>query len=153
MMWLIRLVVQAFMLTSMFALLTNCSGSNGPESGAPPAALAEKLPGKWRATNITIQVADSLAAVQNLAIDAATLSEKPILWEFEAGNRYRATANGTQSRGIWNVFSDTLMLIEPQATYQYFVSFSGEDAFFRALLDWDGDGQEDDHYVGQFKRE
>ncbi len=137
-------------------LLFCCMGCNGSENGTAAGSLKDlkaELPGKWRAVGIAIRLADSLAAQQMLEIGESTLREKPILWEFEVGNRYRTTANDLQSRGIWNAFSDTLMMIEPRATYHYIVSFSGKEAIFRALLDWDGDGVEDDQYEGRFVRD
>lgn len=139
---------------SSMLLLASCFSCTTPQSQEAPAALKDELPGKWRAVNIRIEVADSTAA-QVLEIDEKSLSEKPILWEFEAGNRYRSTsgAGGVQSRGIWNAFGDTLMMIEPKATYHYIVAFKGKEAIFRATLDWDGDGQENDAYEGRFVRE
>ena len=150
-----RQLISGFCLVaSVCGLLVFCSRTP-PENSNTVASLQKELPGKWRAAGITIHIADSLAVAKTMAIDEAALREKPILWEFEAGNRYRTTsgANGEQSRGIWNSFSDTLMMIEPKATYQYRVAFTGREAIFRAMLDWDGDGEEDDAYVGRFKRE
>lgn len=146
-----RLIAGFCLFASLLVLFPGCSGTAPDNSNT--AALQDELPGKWRAVGITIHITDSLATAQTLQIDEATLREKPILWEFETGNRYRATANGEQSRGIWNAFSDTLMMVEPRTTYQYVVNFTEKEAIFRATLDWDGDGEEDDAYVGRFIRE
>lgn len=149
-----RLIVGFCLFASLLVLFVSCSGT-APDNSNTTAALQDELPGKWRAIGITIHITDSLAAAQTLQIDETALREKPILWEFETGNRYRTTsgADGTQSRGIWNAFSDTLMMVEPRATYQYVVNFTEKEAIFRATLDWDGDGEVDDNYVGRFKKE
>lgn len=149
-----RLIAGFCLFASLLVLFVSCSGT-APDNSNTTAALQDELPGKWRAIGITIHITDSLAAAQTLQIDETALREKPILWEFETGNRYRTTsgADGTQSRGIWNAFSDTLMMVEPRATYQYVVNFTEKEAIFRATLDWDGDGEVDDNYVGRFKKE
>lgn len=149
-----RLIAGFCLFVSLLVLCVSCSGT-APDNSHITAALQDELPGKWRAVGITIHITDSLAAAQTLQIDEATLREKPILWEFETGNRYRTTsgADGTQSRGIWNAFSDTLMMVEPRATYQYVVNFMDKEAIFRATVDWDGDGEADDNYVGRFRKE
>ncbi|RMG85040.1 MAG: hypothetical protein D6714_06760 [Bacteroidetes bacterium] len=50
-------------------------------------------------------------------------------------------------RGLWSVFGDTLMLIEADGSYQYRVRAKNKYLQFESLLDWDGDGQEDDAYM------
>jgi len=149
-----RLFLGICLFASLLVLSLACSPTT-PEGNNTAAPIQDKLPGKWRAIAITIHIADSQTVAQTLQIDEATLREKPILWEFEAGNRYRTAsgAEGTPSRGIWNAFGDTLMMVEPKATYQYLVNFISKEAIFRATLDWDGDGEEDDAYVGRFIRE
>lgn len=148
----VRLIFGFCLFASLLVLSLACSPT-APDGNNTAAPLKDKLPGKWRAIAITIHITHSLADAQTLQIDEATLLEKPILWEFEAGNRYRATANGEQSRGIWNAFSDTLMMVEPRTTYQYVVNFTEKEAIFRTTMDWDWDGEEDDNYVGRFRKE
>lgn len=122
--------------------------------------LKTDLPGTWEAlafkVNInTFQNTDSTFVME---IKTGEWEEKmqmrPIQTEYSADNRYRSTYHNLSDslirteRGVWNVFGDTLMLISPEATYQYEVTLQGETAQFRSLLDWDGDGQEDDEYIG-----
>ncbi len=154
-MFLVVRLIFGFCLFASLLVLFVCCSRTAPDHSNTAAALQDELPGKWRATGVTIHITDSLTVTQTLQIDEATLREKPILWEFESGNRYRTTsgAEGTQARGIWNAFSDTLMMVEPKVTYQYLVNFTANEAIFRARLDWDGDGEEDDAYVGRFIRE
>lgn len=149
-----RLISGFYLFASLLFLSPGCSRI-APDNRNAVAALQDELPGKWRAIEVTIHITDSLAVAQTLQINEAALREKPIIWEFVSGNRYNTIsgAEGTQSRGIWNAFSDTLMMIEPRATYQYQVAFTDKEAIFRATLDWDGDGAEDDNYVGRFVKE
>ena len=83
---------------------------------------------------------------------ASRLGSRPILFYFQPDNKYRqefVALNDevmSTARGMWNTFGDTLMLIEPNATYQYQVAIGKGLAEFRTMLDWDGDGQEDDSY-------
>ncbi|MEL6944668.1 MAG: hypothetical protein AAFO82_18585, partial [Bacteroidota bacterium] len=50
-------------------------------------------------------------------------------------------------RGLWNLIGDTLMLISPEATYTYEIKVSQNGICqYLGLLDWDGDGAEDDKY-------
>lgn len=83
---------------------------------------------------------------------------RPVLTEFFPDHKYRREYHDlndslTQlNRGIWNVFGDTLMLIEPKATYQYRLKPVDGRLLFQTWLDWDGDGVEDDEYTGIQKK-
>ncbi len=80
------------------------------------------------------------------------LGMKPIVTKFSENNVYIMNFYDTQDsvidskKGLWSVFGDTLMMMEPDATYQYHVMTKNEHIQFQALLDWDGDGVEDDEY-------
>lgn len=82
------------------------------------------------------------------------LHMRPIFTEFFPDHKYRmeyrdlADSLTQVNRGIWNVFGDTLMLIEPRATYQYRLESHPGELRFHTYLDWDGDGVEDDEYMG-----
>ena len=126
--------------------------------------LNKILPSSWEALSFRVQI----NTFQNtdssfvLGVKAGEWEDKlqmrPIQTEYSADNRYRSYSyNRSDSlirteRGIWNVFGDTLMLISPEATYQYQVIVKSEILEFRSLLDWDGDGQEDDEYLGIQKK-
>ena len=80
---------------------------------------------------------------------------QPVKTYYELDNKYRRTyfnVNGevvSEDRGMWNTFNDTLMMIEPNVTYQYIISQQPSGLLqFSAILDWDSDGQEDDEYLG-----
>ena len=49
-------------------------------------------------------------------------------------------------RGVWNVFGDTLLLIESESTYKYAIKMRRNHLQYQAFIDWDEDGEEDDVY-------
>ena len=67
------------------------------------------------------------------------LGVKPVKTYYKLDNKYEQVFTSltdtilSTSRGMWNVFGDTLMMVEPNAT-------------------WDGDGEEDDDYVGVHRK-
>lgn len=51
------------------------------------------------------------------------------------------------SKGLWRTLGDTLMLLERDAQYMYDSEIAENGLLWlRSLVDWDGDGQEDDEY-------
>ena len=123
--------------------------------------LKTALPGVWESVSVRVDIntANNTDSTDLFEVREEnwekTLGIKPIRTYYELDNKYRTEYRSrTDSlanlkRGIWNTFGDTLMLIEPDVTYQYIVSLKPNGlAEFRSTLDWDGDGQEDDEYVG-----
>lgn len=118
------------------------------------------LPGTWEAIGFSVHVNSFHGTDSTFIMNVepgeweSKLQMRPIVTEYSADNRYRSLYRNLADslvrteRGIWNVFGDTLMLISPEATYQYEVIQKGETLEFRSLLDWDGDGLEDDEYIG-----
>ncbi|GJM36059.1 MAG: hypothetical protein DHS20C18_50600 [Saprospiraceae bacterium] len=121
--------------------------------------LAKTIPGVWETTYIRVAV----NSYQNMdssfvfEIKEENWVEKmqiaPLRIYFEVENKFRRehrALNGTlmsTSRGMWNTFGDTLMLIEPDATYNYEVKIKNGLGEFSSQLDWDGDGEADDEYL------
>ncbi|MEM0994630.1 MAG: hypothetical protein AAF847_09950 [Bacteroidota bacterium] len=82
-----------------------------------------------------------------------TLSVKPVRSYFLADSTYRQdfiALNGDvydSQRGLWNLIGDTLMLISPNASYTYEITVEANGTSrYVGILDWDGDGLEDDEY-------
>lgn len=125
-----------------------------------PLDLKTVLPGTWETiafqVNInTFQNTDSTFVMEVKSGEwEAKMQMRPILTEYAVDNRYYIIYNSLKDsllrtdRGIWNVFGDTLMLISPEATYQYEVLKKDSHLELRSVLDWDGDGVEDDEYIG-----
>ena len=144
----------------VFGLLSACSGDRASENGeqGPQKPLTEILPDTWESVTINVRV-NSVENMDSTAYFSIPESDwkdlymvKPPKVFFEPGNKYRREHRNFQdsiismSRGMWNVFGDTLMMIEKDATYQYFVKRGNGLVTFSTLMDWDGDGQDDDEY-------
>lgn len=143
-------------------VLAACQSESKVEEAKPETLdLAKTLPGTWELVSIKVNVnsyenTDS-SFVQEITEEQweKTFYVKPARTYYELDNKYRRAHLDmneqvmSEARGMWNVFNDTLMMIEPDATYQYIVSQQPNGLLqFSALLDWDSDGQEDDQYLG-----
>lgn len=127
----------------------------------PPLDLAKTLPGTWELVSIKVNV-NTYENTDSSFIQEITEEQwekvfyvKPARTYFELDNKYRRAHLDmneqimSETRGMWNVFNDTLMMIEPDATYQYIVMAQPNGLLqFSARLDWDSDGQDDDEYLG-----
>jgi hypothetical protein len=126
--------------------------------------LKTALSGTWEAVSFRIQVNSLQNTDSSFVLEVKPgewekkLQIRPILTTYSTDNRYRSEYRSPADsllrtdRGMWNAFGDTLVLISAEATYQYQVIWRGDTAEFRSFLDWDGDGQEDDEYVGIQKK-
>lgn len=147
--------------------LSACNANSDSQEKTPENLtydLKKEIPGTWEAIafQVIINAGDSLAANDLFEVKEGNwitqLGIQPIQTQYSADHKYRSEYKNQSdsllqlTRGIWNVFGDTLLLVAPDATYQYHVKLQGERAEFRCLLDWDGDGQEDDEYIGVQKR-
>lgn len=56
----------------------------------------------------------------------------------------------SMSWGMWNVFGDMFMMVELNVIYYYEVGIENGLISLKVCLDWDGDGEEDDDYVGVY---
>lgn len=86
------------------------------------------------------------------------MNMKPIEAYFQADHKYIAEYRHLNDslirrhRGVWNTFGDTLVIIEPDAIYQYTMQWKNERVYFQSLVDWDADGKEDDVYYGIYRK-
>lgn len=148
-------------------LIAACRGEPAGEQESREEAakpLSEVLPGAWESVSIRVEVNTAENTDSSYVFEvreeewAERLGTRPIRFYFQPDNKYRQefiTLDDkplSTARGMWNTFGDTLMLIEPNATYQYQVSTGKGLAEFRTMMDWDGDGQEDDSYLGVHRR-
>ena len=148
-------------LFTLAGLLVSCKqDANQEEEKPPPLALSKILPGTWEIVHLTVTV-NSYNNTDSSYVEEIREEQwekvffvKPVRTFYELDNKYRRAyldANEelmSESRGMWNTFNDTLMMIEPDATYQYIVEKQPNGLLkFSGLIDWDSDGQEDDEYV------
>jgi len=117
------------------------------------------LVGVWEQVDLkvtynTFDVPDSMRIFQVEEENwTKVLSVKPVKTYFKADSTYRQDFIGLDDnvydtqRGLWNLIGDTLMLISPNATYTYEINLVANGTCqYLGLLDWDGDGAEDDKY-------
>ena len=156
----------AFLLTvcvSLMALLASCGDSKAPAETT--LDLKKELPGTWDAVSFKYIVhsanndpeLDTIVETREEEWEKRYLTHPPRTF-FLLDNKFRKefrlltgdTLNAT--RGIWNVFGDTLLFIEADTTYQYTVKIDKGMAEFHSILDADDDGQEDDEYIEVHRR-
>lgn len=150
-------------LIAFLFVCSNCGDTPPKKLVAPTKTLKEAMPGIWETISFKVTINSVAGIKDSTAIFEVTEEEwekrlgiKPIRTYYELDNKFRSTyrAYGTDSiinetKGLWNVFGDTLMLIEPQVTYTYSVELRDNGTgVFRSFLDWDGDEIPDDEYVG-----
>lgn len=150
----------------MVLLIWGCQAApaNQTESAGSSVTLKAILPGKWETVSfqVTVQSFQNSDSTFVLAVEKGEWEKKlgiqPIQTAYHSDNKFLSEYKNNKDsivnnmRGIWNAFGDTLLLITPEATYQYVAKINNDQIAFRAMLDWDGDGQEDDEYIGIQKR-
>ena len=148
----------AVVMILLLGSLLSCSDNE--QQDAEQQDLKEALPGTWEAISVRVVVNSAEGTDSSYVFEVTEeewvrrLGMKPIRTVYKPDNKYRQDFINrydsvlNSGRGIWNVFGDTLMMIEPDATYQYEVTLKSGKAEYRSLMDWDGDGAADDEYLG-----
>jgi len=125
--------------------------------------LDEAIIGVWEAVSFrvivnSVQNSDSSYVFEIEERDWENrLKVKPVLRYFYKNKKFVEQFRGLDevpydtTRGMWNTFGDTLMMVEPNATYSYEVSIEKGLSEYYGLLDWDGDGNADDEYIGIYR--
>ena len=152
-----------FLATLSFLLSCNNNSSSETAQNKPQKELKDIMPGIWESVSLKVTVNSAGGKADSTYIFEVPEEEweqrlgiNPIRTYYELDNKYRSEyrAYGNDSlmnltRGIWNTFGDTLMLIEPDVTYIYDVEIKENGTgIFRSFLDWDGDELPDDEYIG-----
>lgn len=150
-----------FLLLTVLIVSSCQSEPRNQEAEVETLDLAETLPGTWEMVSLEVKVNsfENTDSTYVLKIKEEEWDKvyfvKPVKTYYELDNKYRRAyfnVNGdvvSEDRGMWNVFNDTLMMIEPNVTYQYIISQQPNGLLqFSAILDWDSDGEEDDEYLG-----
>lgn len=145
---------------SFWACQSNESSVESTPEDERSAGLESLLPGTWESVSMKVFVHTVDNSDSSYIFDVPEqrwekmLGMKPFKTVYQANNKYysehRTIADTLMdlTRGMWNVFGDTLMLVTPEATYQYRVQVRRGLSEFRAFIDFDGDGKEDDEYIG-----
>ena len=111
--------------------------------------------GDWESNSLRIDVkADSAYQIYIAKGEwEAKLNHRPIKTTFRPNNTYQIDYLNLQDstfqkrRGVWNIFGDTLLLIENNSTYQYAIKMKRGYLQYQTQLDWDNDSIEDDNYT------
>ncbi|MEM9886551.1 MAG: hypothetical protein AAF849_11720 [Bacteroidota bacterium] len=143
-------------------LLLACQTETTVESEAESEPLSlqrSDLIGVWEQTSLKVTFNQALGIPDSLRVFEVkeenweeVLFVKPVRSYFMSDSTYRQdfldvnnNVYDTQ-RGLWNIIGDTLMLISPNASYTYEIRIENGTSQYVGLLDWDGDGMEDDEY-------
>ena len=151
--------LSGYLLLAILSCQTAESTEN-EESIESTISLEDYIVGEWE--NVSLEVVvnshNNTDSSFSILVPKGSWEEKlgikPIQTHYDSNNTYQSVYRSLNdsivqtTRGIWNVFGDTLMLIESDATYEYSVRLRDSLGEFRAILDWDGDGKIDDTYKG-----
>lgn len=149
-------------ISTLITMLFSCSENEKPmdENSIKENELKEKLTGKWKNVSMTIQMntyinSDTTAYyVVNEGNWENELNIKPIITSLDESGKYTSeyfTIHGEKFRevsGTWSVKNDSMIFIESGMRTAYHAKIVDSLARFRAIIDWDRDGENDDLYEG-----
>lgn len=148
-------------LLLLLVLLAACQSDGEKQTDtAEKADLTNVLPGTWEAVSLRVDINTFAGQDTSFLFEVKEeewqrrLGVKPVRTIYTPDKKFRqefydpSGQLSTTTRGVWNVFGDTLMMIAPDATYQYVVQVADGRSEYRALMDWDDDGEADDVYLG-----
>lgn len=157
-----------YLLLSLLVAIAACESTKKEEEDtkAKVDETAESLRealigGEWR--NLSMQVTihgdekDSVISVPEGEWENI-LQIKPITTVFHDDGTYTSEYRTLEdsvfmtSQGTWMLTSDTLFMVERGTGNGYKTSITGDIARFEGYLDWDEDGEADDHYIGKQKK-
>lgn len=153
--------MRSLFILGLVILLSTCGNENS-ETLSNSQDLNTIMPGTWESVSIKVTVHGGVDSDSIYLFDVPekdwkrTLGINPIktYYEGESGSTYYSEYTDSDgsiqsvTRGKWYVNGDSLLLVTPDATYDYAVQVNGGRGEFRAVLDWDGDGEQDDEYLG-----
>lgn len=122
--------------------------------------LGSQLIGTWKTKSMIIQMnsfrnGDSTAYfIVNEDIWEETMNIKPIITNLSKDGKYFSRYYDLQGKlmreteGTWTVSQDSMIFIENGLRTAYHTYIQDSLARFRAIIDWDRDGESDDLYEG-----
>lgn len=152
-----RMRKNSWILLAGIALVYACQPDK-KEAQGPLVDLKSALPGTWETKYLQITMPTYQGGDSTNVFEAseeyweARFLVKPYRTYFSPEQKYHTVHRGlhdeliSESRGMWNTFGDTLLMVEEGSTIQYKLLIEKGQAHLSALLDWDQDGQEDDEY-------
>jgi len=118
---------------------------------------ADQIAGTW--TNVSLDITMKTANGDSLLVAdegqwEEILNIKPIVTTYIPGGIFKSEYYTLEDQlfhtayGKWEIRNDSLVLTTENEELAYFCEIDNEKAAFRALMDWDQDGQRDDIYAG-----
>jgi hypothetical protein len=137
-------------------ILTGCQ-NNSPDEVAVAPDLKEEMKGTWQTVqiNVAINSADGRDTFRTESFTENVWRAnniQPPFYYFQSDQKYRCVRKNVagevidELEGSWNVFGDTLVLVQPDLTEKYLVKSGSGRATWRIFRDWDDDGEADDEY-------
>ena len=138
------------------------STEKAPETAASEMTsnLTEELSGTWESVSLKVFVKTYENTDSSFIIDVqerdweASFGMRPTKMVFQPNDKYYSEHRSTIdtlidiTRGLWKLEADTIQMVtEVGVTYRYRVKVRNGLSEFRAFVDWDGDGEEDDEYI------
>ncbi len=154
-----KYIAYLFLLPLLFACGTE---QTAEEQTPPPRGIPhESLYGIWEGVSFHINVnsfenkPDSSFVFEVSEGDwEQKLQVKPVRTIYLPDSTYVQEFRGLKgeiyesNKGLWRTLGDTLLLLERDAQYLYDSRIADNGLLWlRSLVDWDGDGQEDDEYL------
>ncbi|MEM1326850.1 MAG: hypothetical protein AAGI23_12895 [Bacteroidota bacterium] len=145
----------------LIVLLASCSANEETVAETATQLTRQDLIGTWEQTSLTVTYNQTLGiddSITVFAVDEANwlrvLSVPPVRTIFQGDSTFQHIFRDIneevtdRQRGLWNLIGDTLILITPDATYTYDITVQDNGTSrFESILDWDGDGAEDDGFA------
>ena len=156
-------------LLSLISLLTACGGKNDKKETSnedvkkevkknSSVDLKNEIIGKWRNSNIKVTMktdkGDSVLEA-NSKTWQDVMKIKPIVTTFKKNGSFKSVYQNLENEvimtreGTWKIENDSLYMTQDDVTTSYQVKMKGRIAFFKGMLDWDQDGENDDLYFGR----
>jgi len=154
---------QPLLISGLLLFIFFACQDDTPQQTRDELPLEEALIGVWEAVSFevlvnSVQNSDSSYVFEITEQDWQNrLKVLPVQRYFYKDKKFIEQFRGLDGvpydtlRGMWNTFGDTLMMVEPNATYNYEVDIEKGMSTYYGLLDWDGDGNADDEYTGVYR--
>lgn len=157
-----RQITYFFLLLSIGLWACEATEKEPAEAAAAETTsrLTEELPGTWESVSLKVFVRTYENTDSSFILDVKerdweeVFGMRPVKMVFQKNDKYysehRSIADTLidMTRGLWKPVADTLQMVaEDGTTYRYRVKVRNGLSEFRAFVDWDGDGDEDDEYI------
>lgn len=147
------------------AILLACNENKVAKTGTNEGSASQQLVGEWNNLSIKIDVhskgnnADSSEMIEvNRPEWEARLKIKPIRTFFREDSTWNSAHYNLKDSlvydpsGKWWIENNKLVMLQQSPSMDttiYAITVKKDTATFEALVDWDMDGQKDDHYFGE----